>query len=112
MNPHIYIGLPHKFKVAYMNKAKHYIISLACSTFGITIEELTSKSRVSRLVKIRAITAYFLRKNTKLSLSKIGELIGRTDHSSVIYLIDQVKNREYDSILLEMFQEFEKNFKR
>lgn len=112
MNPHIYIGLPDRVKVAYRNKAQHYIISLACSTFGITEEELISKSRVSRLVKIRAITAYFLRNRTILSLKQIGELIGGRDHSSVIYLIDQVKNREYDSMMIEMFQEFEKNFNR
>lgn len=112
MTPQLYVGLPDIVKVAYQNKAQHYIISLACSTFGVTNEEIMSKSRASRLVKIRAITAYFLRKRTILSLKQIGELIGGRHHSSVLHLIQQVENKEYDSMMLEMFQEFEKNFNR
>lgn len=111
ITPQTYVGLPDTLKVAYQNKAKNYIISIACATFGIKEEELVSKSRASRLVKIRAITAYFLRKRTILSLKQIGELIGGRHHSSVLHLIQQVENKEYDSMMLEMFQEFENNFK-
>lgn len=109
MTPQIYIGLPDLNKASYLNRSHLDIIDIVCESLKVSLIDLNSKSRVGRLVKARAITAYFLRKRTVLPLGSIGALLGDRHHATVMYLIDQVENRSYDTSLLEMFKIVEKN---
>jgi chromosomal replication initiation ATPase DnaA len=69
-----------------------YIASV-CNRFGITDEQLKSKSRLSVLVTARIIIAKRLRKEG-LSLPSIGMILGNRDHTSICYYLDKkTKNR-------------------
>ena len=61
------------------------ILSTIAREYGITMEELLSKSRSQRVAFPRQVAMYMLRKESELSLPKIGELLGGRDHTTVMY---------------------------
>ncbi|SKA74930.1 chromosomal replication initiator protein [Paucidesulfovibrio gracilis DSM 16080] len=72
------------------------IINFVCRTYGLTQDQLRSKSRKQQVVLARD-TAFFLARNhTDLSLAAIGERLGRR-HSTVIKGITKVE-REISSL--------------
>lgn len=103
MTPQIYIGLPQIERASYLNKSKYIIIDIVCKALNISIEEFNSSSRLSHLTRARAIAAYFLRRDTILTFSQIGFLLGR-DRTTVMYLIKRVEDRKYDPLLDKMFK--------
>ncbi len=75
------------------------IIDLVCEEFGISRQEMLSKSRIKRIATARHIAMYLSRTMTDASLSYIGLAIGNRDHSTVHHsfkkidkLIDTDKN--------------------
>ena len=80
--------------------------------FQITDEELVSYKRDRRHIKARQATVYLLKNLTSLSLSEIGEILGR-NHSTVHAILKKVKNKflEDDFFLKQMqniLNEFDK----
>ena len=69
--------------------SKEMILKNVCEHFGVTQQELKARGRKRHLSDARSIISYFLKKNTKLSLTDIGKEIYR-DHSTVIYYIKKV----------------------
>lgn len=61
------------------------IIKQTAEYFGLTIDELNSKSRTRTLVTARQIAMYLLRELTDMSLPKIGAELGGRDHTTVIH---------------------------
>nr|WP_238694987.1 chromosomal replication initiator protein DnaA [Nocardioides caeni] len=61
------------------------IIAQTAAYFGLSIEELTGKSRGRHLVMARQIAMYLCRELTGLSLPKIGQQFGGRDHTTVMY---------------------------
>lgn len=70
-----------------------------CDEFGEQIEFVLSKSRrhPRPMIKALTITAYLAEYNTPLKT--IGEWLGGIDHSSVIYLRDNVEQWTYKPIV-------------
>jgi chromosomal replication initiator protein len=68
------------------------IIDLVCNAYGVTREELRSRSRRQRIVRPRQIAMYLCRRYSDASLKEIGREHSR-DHTSVIYSIDAVERR-------------------
>jgi chromosomal replication initiator protein len=60
------------------------ILAETARYFGLTREELCSRSRSRQLTAARHVAMYLVRELTSLSLPKIGELFDR-DHSTVMY---------------------------
>lgn len=61
------------------------IIKQTAEYFGLSIDELNSKSRTRTLVTARQIAMYLLRELTDMSLPKIGAELGGRDHTTVIH---------------------------
>ncbi len=61
------------------------ILNTIAHEYGVSIEELLSKSRSQRFSFPRQIAMYMLREESELSLPKIGELLGGRDHTTVMY---------------------------
>lgn len=104
MTPQIYIGLPKIERVSYLNKAQHNIIDVVCKVLDIPLDEFNSASRLSHLTRARAIAAYFLRRDTILTLAQIGEVLGGKDHSTILYHLKRVEERAFDPTLAKMFK--------
>jgi len=59
--------------------------------YGVSIEDLKSKSRHSRVVQPRFISMYVARKLTDLTTSEIGREIGDRDHSTVLNAMNNIE---------------------
>ena len=66
------------------------IIEVVSEHFGITIDQIMSKSRSSDVAKPRQIAMYLCKNMTDHPLDSIGQLLGGRDHSTVIHGIKKV----------------------
>jgi len=66
------------------------IIDFACRNFGLSPQELASKSRKRQVVVARNLACYLARKHTSLSLEQIGSRLNRR-HSTVLKAITNVE---------------------
>ena len=67
------------------------IMEVVSEHFGITVDQLMSKSRSSDIAKPRQIIMYLVKNMTDQSLESIGNLLGGKDHSTVHHGIERVK---------------------
>ncbi len=66
------------------------IIEVVSEHFGITVDQIMSKSRSSDVAKPRQIAMYLCKSMTDHPLDSIGQLLGGRDHSTVIHGIKKV----------------------
>ncbi|MCM1038549.1 MAG: chromosomal replication initiator protein DnaA [Roseburia sp.] len=66
------------------------IINVVAEYFGITPDDIMSKKRNSELVQARQIVMYLCRDLTGESLSGIGKLLGKKDHTTVIHGVNKI----------------------
>lgn len=73
------------------------IQEVVCSQLKLERKLLFSKSRKREIVQARQIAMYLAKKHTEYSLSRIGEVLGRKDHATVLHACKTVKNQmDYD----------------
>ena len=63
-----------------------------CDYFGISLSDISSKTRTKQVAYARQICMYLTRELTTLSLPKIGENFGNRDHSTVMHACDKIKS--------------------
>ena len=61
------------------------ILSQVCNHYNVTQQNVFSRSRKRDFVLTRQVSMYFAQKYTKMPASRIGQLIGNRDHSTVIH---------------------------
>jgi chromosomal replication initiator protein len=66
------------------------IIELVASEWHTTTEALLGRDRSQKIAQPRQVAMYLLRKETDASLPQIGELVGRRDHTTVMYAIEKI----------------------
>jgi chromosomal replication initiation ATPase DnaA len=69
---------------------------------GYPIKDILSDSRRLELVRARAVIIYFLRTEERMSLSAIGDILGR-DHSTINFAIHKIKT---DKFLMNLFNNY------
>lgn len=74
-----------------MTGALNIIADEVCSSMGVRLSELFSRSRVERIVRARHVVCYLARQLTDLTQKDIGQWIGR-DHASVCIGEQRVKD--------------------
>lgn len=73
------------------DEMKRRNISLSVSAhYGVTMNDLYSKTRKREVVMARHLSMYLIRKYTKFSLVQIGLYFGGRDHSSVCHALDNI----------------------
>ena len=72
------------------------ILEVVAEHFEITIDQLMSNSRKTKITKPRQIAMYLCSNMTNLTQAAIGALVGGRDHSTVIYGIEKIE-AEYKS---------------
>ncbi|TNE81852.1 MAG: chromosomal replication initiator protein DnaA [Bacteroidetes bacterium] len=89
-----------------------YIQKLVCDYFGITIDQVKSKTRKREIVQARQISMYFAKDLTKSSLKTIGMHFGGRDHSTVIHACQTVNDLiETDKKFRQDVEELSKRIK-
>ncbi len=68
------------------------IIEVVSEHFGITVDQIMSKSRTSDVTKPRQIAMYLCKTMTDHPLDSIGQLLGGRDHSTIIHGINKVRD--------------------
>lgn len=67
------------------------IISMVAKNFEYRNKDLTGKSRKADLVKARHIAMYLLREELGTQLTKVGDLFGGRDHTTVMHAVEKIK---------------------
>ena len=69
------------------------ILEKVCGHYGIAQQHVFSKSRKHDYVLVRQVSMYLAQKYTKMPASRIGQLIGGRDHSTVLHSCSTVEQR-------------------
>ena len=69
------------------------ILEKVCHHYGVNQQHVFSKSRKRDYVQVRQISMYLAQKYTKMPASRIGQLIGNRDHSTVIHSCNTIEQR-------------------
>ncbi|WP_243349041.1 chromosomal replication initiator protein DnaA [Parabacteroides sp. FAFU027] len=88
------------------------ILDKVCEYFSLDQKMVNSKSRKREYAQARQISMYLAKKHTDQSFSRIGELIGKKDHATVLHACKTIKNLiEIDKNLRSQIDEIEKELK-
>ena len=66
------------------------VVEVVAEHFGITMDQITSKSRSNDVANPRQIAMYLCKNMTDASLETIGKAVGGRDHSTVVHGIKKV----------------------
>ena len=66
------------------------IISKVCEYYDITEEDIKSKKKSREIAFPRQIAMYLLKNMTELTFQAIGELLGVTNHTTVVYGVKKI----------------------
>ena len=88
------------------------IIEKVCQHYGVPQQHVFSKSRKREFVQVRQVSMYLAQKYTKMPASRIGQLIGGRDHSTVLHSCSAVEQRlKVDKAFMEELNSIEHSFK-
>lgn len=88
------------------------ILEKVCKHFKVTQQNVFSRSRKHDYVVVRQVSMYFAQKYTKMPATRIGQLIGNRDHSTVIHSCNTVEQRlRIDKAFQEELTSIENSFK-
>ena len=88
------------------------ILEKVCQHYGVPQQQIFSKSRKREFVQVRQIAMYLAQKHTKMPASRIGQLIGGRDHSTVIHSCNTVEQRlKVDNSFAEEMNSIEQSFR-
>ena len=88
------------------------ILEKVCHHYNVTQQNVFSKSRKRDYVIVRQVSMYLAQKHTKMTASRIGQLIGNRDHSTVIHCCNTVEQRlKVDKSFQDELSSIENSFK-
>ena len=88
------------------------ILDKVCGYFNVKQEEVFTKCRKQPVAQVRQIAMYLAQKHTNLSLARIGTLIGKRTHATVLHSCNVVEDRLHvDKNFKSKMEEIEKLLK-
>ena len=69
------------------------ILEKVCHHYGVSQQSVFSRSRKRDFVLVRQVSMYLAQKYTKMPASRLGQLIGGRDHSTVIHSCTAIEQR-------------------
>ena len=88
------------------------ILEKVCGHYNVSQQHVFSKSRKRDYVLVRQVSMYLAQKYTKMPASRIGQLIGGRDHSTVLHSCNSVEQRlKVDKAFLAEISSIENSFK-
>lgn len=89
------------------------IISKVCEHYNIDESAIHTKTRKREIVQVRQIAMFLAKRHTDNSASKIGQLIGKRDHATVLHACKTIKDLiEVDKNFKTEIEEIEASIKR
>ena len=88
------------------------ILEKVCHHYQVSQQNIFSKSRKRSLVQVRQVSMFLAQKYTKMPASRIGQLIGNRDHSTVIHSCNAIEQRiKTDKAFSDEISSIENSFK-
>jgi chromosomal replication initiator protein len=88
------------------------IVEKVCHHYGVSQQQVMSRSRKRDYVLVRQVSMYLAQKYTRMPASRIGQLIGGRDHSTVIHSCTTVEQRlKVDKAFVTELSSIENSFK-
>lgn len=88
------------------------ILEKTCEYFGVKQEDIFTASRKQNIVQVRQIAMFLAQKYTNLSSARIGSLIGKRNHATVLHSCNIVEGRmKVDKAYKTKIEEIEKILK-
>ena len=88
------------------------ILEKVCKHYNVPQQHVFSKSRKRDYVQVRQVSMYLAQKYTKMPASRIGQLIGNRDHSTVIHSCNTIEQRlKVDKAFSAELSSIENSFK-
>ncbi len=88
------------------------ILEKVCGHFNVSQQQVFSRSRKRDYVIVRQVSMYLAQKYTKMPASRIGQLIGNRDHSTVIHSCSAVEQRlKVDKVFCDEINSIETSFR-
>lgn len=88
------------------------ILDKVCDHYGVSQQHVFSRSRKRDYVLVRQLSMYLAQKYTKMPASRIGQLIGGRDHSTVIHSCTTIEQRlKFDKSFMAEVTSIENSFK-
>ena len=88
------------------------ILETVCGHYNVSQQQVFSRSRKRDYVLVRQISMYLAQKYTKMPASRIGQLIGGRDHSTVIHSCTTIEQRlTVDKSFMAELSSIENSFK-
>ncbi len=88
------------------------ILEKVCGHYNVAQQHIFSKSRKRDYVLVRQVSMYLAQKYTKMPASRIGQLIGGRDHSTVLHSCSTVEQRlKVDKAFMAEISSIENSFK-
>lgn len=85
------------------------ILEKTCEYFGVKQEDIFTASRKQNIVQVRQIAMFLAQKYTNLSSARIGSLIGKRNHATVLHSCNIVEGRmKVDKAYKTKIEEIEK----
>ena len=81
--------------------APERIRSTVASYYDIKVSDLDSKRRTAEIALARQVAMYLCRESTDFSFSKIGEIFGGRDHSTVMSNCNKIQNLYHEDELIK-----------
>ncbi|MBI2600102.1 chromosomal replication initiator protein DnaA [Candidatus Daviesbacteria bacterium] len=89
-----------------MNTDPKQLLAAVCDYFSLSTKDLTGPKRQKELVLPRHIAMYLLSEELKLTVERIGQLLGGRDHTTVMHGRDKIKRlMASDREILRIFTE-------
>lgn len=83
-----YLSTPFR-KTTYQS-----ILKSVADFYGVSLNDLTKRSRKKEVVRPRQVAMFLLREEAKLSFPEIGSKLGGRDHSTAIHAFEKIKKEE------------------
>jgi chromosomal replication initiator protein len=89
-----------------------YIQKIVSEYFGLSIDQMNSKTRKRNIVQARQLAMFFSKEHTKASLTQIGLQCGNKDHATVLHACKTVRNlRDTDKVFKTYVEDLDKKIK-
>ena len=89
------------------------VLEKVCGHYGVETSVVNSKARKREIVQVRQVAMYLAKKHTEASLAKIGTLVGKRDHATVLHACKTIGAQlEVDKVFRSEIEEIENELRK
>lgn len=92
VNAYALPGLKNNFKFKIEEKKVEDIFNVVLYYYGETRDDILRKCRKERLVHVRQVISFLIRRHTSVTLKGVADILGYKDHTTIVNSCRQIEN--------------------